>query len=229
MQHGTIILVGASRGIGAAVAAHLAPKTRRLISISRSASRDGEWVRADVATDEGLAAISSAAGDAAVDALLYLGGVWEKGAFTNEYVFAGSPPKETRQVIAVNLVAPILLAQSLAGRLAKAANPRIVLMGSLSGKDNAASIEVANTASKFGLRGAAQALALALRPQNIGVTVINPGNVATEEVLADVAEGRIGEQQPLPLADISAAIDFVLGVSAAAVPSEIDLHQKQPG
>jgi 3-oxoacyl-[acyl-carrier protein] reductase len=55
---------------------------------------------------------------------------------------------------------------------------------------------VANTASKFGLRGAAQAFKLALRDYKIGVTVINPGNVATEEVATDIEQGRFSHQVP---------------------------------
>jgi NAD(P)-dependent dehydrogenase (short-subunit alcohol dehydrogenase family) len=50
-------------------------------------------------------------------------------------------------------------------------------MGSLSGRDNCPGREVANTASKFGLRGVMHSLREELRSQQIGVTVINPGNV----------------------------------------------------
>ncbi len=39
-----LIVVGASRGIGAAVAEHLVSRTNRLISVSRSASKFGESV-----------------------------------------------------------------------------------------------------------------------------------------------------------------------------------------
>jgi 3-oxoacyl-[acyl-carrier protein] reductase len=224
----TIVLVGASRGIGAAAAAHLSPRTRRLIAVSRTPAPNGEWIQADMASDEGIAAVKSAVGDEPLQARLYLGGVWEAGAFTDTYRFQSSPARETRFVIDVNLVAPILLSQALAGNLAKAANPRIVLLGSASGKDNAASVEVANTASKFGLCGAAQSLAIALRPEGIGVTVINPDNIATAEVEDDIAAGRFGTQTPIPLADVMAALDFVLSASPACVAAEINLAQKFP-
>ena len=96
-------------------------------------------------------------------------------------------------MIELNLVAPILLAQGLAPALAKTRNPRIVLMGANVGLPNLASREVANTAAKFGLQGAAEALNLSLREYGIGVSVVNPGNVATPEVLDDIAEGRFGD------------------------------------
>ncbi len=42
MRFGTIVIVGGSRGIGAAVAQHLISQTDRLITISRSPSVGGE-------------------------------------------------------------------------------------------------------------------------------------------------------------------------------------------
>lgn len=223
----TFVVIGGSRGIGAAACRHLTGGGDRVIAVSRTPAVAGRWVKADVATDDGIAAVAEAVGGDTVDALLYLGGTWEEGAFTGAYRFDRSPIAETRSVLAVNLAAPILLAQALAPALARSANPRVVLIGALSGRDNAATVEVANTASKFGLRGAAQALRLAL--PGVGVTVLSPGNVATDEVVADIAAGRFGPQVPIPMADLLAALDFVLEISAATTVLELDLAQRQPG
>jgi NAD(P)-dependent dehydrogenase (short-subunit alcohol dehydrogenase family) len=220
-----VLLVGGSRGIGAAAAKHLASSCE-LFSVSRGPAVAGRWIAADVASDVGLDAVVAALAGQRLDALLYLGGTWEAGAFTAAYDFSASPRAETRHVLAVNLTAPVLLVQALAENLARAAAPRVVLMGSLSGKDGGASREVANTASKFGLRGAAQALRLAL-PQ-LAVTVINPGNIATPEVEADIAEDRFAPQQAIPMADLLSTLDFVLACSPQTVPSEIDLAQTRP-
>ena len=57
----------------------------------------------------------------------------------------------------------------------------------------------------------------------IGVGVINPGNVATEEVLSDIADRRFDEQVPIPMADLLSAFDFAL--SASSVATEINLAQ----
>jgi hypothetical protein len=59
--------------------------------------------------------------------------------------------------------------------------------------------------------------------------VVNPGNVATPEVEADIAEGRFGPQVPIPMTDLLSTLDFVLSCSAATTVAEIDLHQRQPG
>jgi 3-oxoacyl-[acyl-carrier protein] reductase len=208
MMSKKIVIAGASRGIGAAAALHLAPTTARLLAVSRTRAVAGEWIEADLATNAGIDRVADVVGNASLDALLYLGGTWERGAFTDAYRFLDSPPDEARHIIAVNLV---------------------VLIGSLSGRDGGATPEVANTASKFGLRGAAQALALSLRPFGIGVTVINPGNLATPEVEADIAEGQFGAQVPIPMADFLRTLDLVLSLSPDAVPAEIDLAQKHPG
>jgi 3-oxoacyl-[acyl-carrier protein] reductase len=224
----THLLVGASRGIGAAVAEHLVAKGDRVFSVSRGQAVSGIWVKADVTDPDGLDAIKSAVGDEALDSFLYLGGVWEEGAFTESYDFFRSPPAETAHVIAVNLTAPILLAQALAPNLARAENPRIVFIGSLSGLPNTATKEVANSASKFGLQGAAEALNIALRPLRIGVTVINPGNVATDEIGDDIANGAIVNQTPIALTDLIAAVDFVLLIGSSAVPATINLAQMRP-
>ena len=222
------LIVGASRGIGGATAAHLAELGANILSVSRSEAMAGLWIPADVSTDEGIRQVLEAAGDGPLDGLLFLGGIWEDGAFTDAYDFLKSPASETRRVLAVNLTAPILLAQGLAANLAQSTNPRVILMGSTSGLPNAASPEVANTAAKFGLQGVAEALNLSLRPQGIATTVINPDNVATAEVIDDIAEGRFDAQIPISMDDVIRTVDYILGLSADSVPSSITLGQKRP-
>jgi NAD(P)-dependent dehydrogenase (short-subunit alcohol dehydrogenase family) len=149
-----------------------------------------------------------------------------KGAFTSGYDFFASPDEETRHVLAVNTIAPIELVKGLANNLAQSDNPRAVFIGALSGLDNSATVEVANTAAKYGLRGAVQALRLALQSQRIGVTLINPGNVATGEVLADIEEGRFASQTPIPVDDVVSAIEWILSLSHKVDVGEINLYQK---
>ncbi len=224
----TYLIIGASRGIGGATAEHLADQGAEILGVSRSPAAVGHWIEADIGTVDGVSKVVKAVEDRPLDGLLYLGGVWEKGAFTDEYDFLSSPVEETLQLIAVNLTAPILLAQGLAQNLAKAENCKIILMGSMSGVQNTASREVANTASKFGLQGVGEALNLSLREQGIATTVINPDNVTTPEVVEDIASGAFGDQVPIPMAEMTATIDYVLRVSADAVPSVINLRQTKP-
>ncbi|MEM9242317.1 MAG: SDR family oxidoreductase [Pseudomonadota bacterium] len=231
------VVIGGSRGIGAATAEHLVEQGHEVLSVSRTPAAAGEWVEADVSTDAGILAVRAAVeardqGDTAaagLDGLLFLGGVWEKAAFTDDYDFFASPMEETRFVLSVNLTAPILLAQASTPYLAKASNPRVILNGSESGLANSGSREVANTASKFGMQGMTEALNQVLRKHGIGVTVVNFGNVATPEVLDDIETGLFGPQVPIPIEDLLATYDYLLKISAATVPQSIDLRQKTPG
>lgn len=222
----TIVVIGASRGIGAAVAQHFASQGHRVWSVSRSHAVAGQWIQADISGPEGIEAIATALSGTPIDALLFMGGVWEEGAFTNAYNFMNSSDAETRWVMSINAIAPIEITRALAANLAQVLNPRAIYIGALSGLDNCASLEVANTAAKFGLRGAVQALRLALGSQNIGFTVINPGNVATEEVLLDIEEGRFGPQTPIPMAAITSAIDWLISLPTAVDVPELNLWQR---
>ncbi|MGB0560891.1 MAG: SDR family oxidoreductase [Spirulinaceae cyanobacterium] len=221
-----LLVVGASRGIGAAVAQHFVHQGDTVLSVSRSRPQVGEWIQADISTPAGIQAIARRLGEAYLDALLFMGGVWEQGAFTDDYDFFKSPDAETRFVIAVNTIAPIEITKQLTPNLAQAKSPRAIFIGSLSGLDNAATIEVANTAAKFGLRGAAQALRLALHKYRIGITVINPGNIATPEVIADIAENRFTPQVPIPLPDVISTVAWLLSLSNAVDISDINLRQQ---
>lgn len=226
---GTMVIVGASRGIGAAMAQHYASRTDRLISVSRTPAAHGHWVACDVADPSQVRRLADVLREDVVDALLFLGGTWEEGAFTDAYTFEGSGDDEIERVLAVNLRAPILLVRALLPNLRRSDNARVILIGSLSALDNTATKEVANSASKYGLRGAAQAMTRALRGSRIAFTVINPGNVATFEVLDDIEAERFDEQTPIPMSDLATAIDCALAMSPASVVAEINLAQRKPG
>ncbi|MEM9946719.1 MAG: SDR family oxidoreductase [Cyanobacteria bacterium P01_D01_bin.36] len=222
----TLAVVGASRGIGKAIAEHFHGKGDRVYAISRSPAPVGAWIQADVSGTEGIEKIKQVLNSQPLDALLFMGGVWEENAFTHEFDLLKSSDEETRFVIGVNLIAPIEVTKALAENLSQAQNPRAIYIGALSGLDHSATKEVANTASKFGLRGAIQALRIALKRERIGFTVINPGNVATEEVMQDIEAGRFSPQTPIPMADVISAIEWILSLSPAVDTGDINLWQK---
>jgi 3-oxoacyl-[acyl-carrier protein] reductase len=154
----TVLVTGASRGIGLAVAEHLAPQCSRLLAISRTPATVGEWIQADLATLAGVERVTQAVSGDTLDALLYMGGTWETHAFTSQYDFETCTDEDITRVITVNLIAPIRLVKALLPVLRRSTNPKVIFMGALSGRDNFPAREVANSASKFGLRGAVHAL-----------------------------------------------------------------------
>ena len=223
MTDKTIVVAGASRGIGLAVAEHFVTQCDRLLAVSRTPAPVSEWIQADLSELAGVQKVAEAVEDAPLDALLYMGGTWETHAFTPQYRFADCSDEDITRVIGVNLVAPIRLVQALLPALQKADNPKIIFMGALSGRDNFPGREVANSASKFGLRGVVHALREELRPQRIGVTIINPGNVGTPEVLQDLANDGLNGGEAIPLSDLLSIISCVLSLSRATCIKEIDV------
>ncbi len=225
----TLLVVGSSRGIGAAVARFFHDQGDTVLAVSRTPAAVGEWIEADLSSPVGIRQILKAVGDRPIDGLLFIAGVWEKNAFSPDFDFTQSPAEETQFIINVNLVAPIELTKSLVKNLSQAENPRAIYMGSISGTEQEVSAEVATAGSKFGLRGAVMALRHALKPQGIGFTVINPGWVATDEVVEDMASGQSPQQVPIPMDDVVSAVNWVLSLSPHTEVGEIDLLQNRPG
>ncbi|RXF05602.1 SDR family oxidoreductase [Pseudoalteromonas sp. PS5] len=221
-----IVIVGASRGIGLAVAEFYAAKGECIISVSRTRSSVGHWIEADISTLEGIRKVIDEISDKAIDALLYMGGIWESSAFTEEYDFEKTSFTETQSIINVNQLAPIELVKGLLANLRRAKNPRAIFMGATSGLELSTTSEVAYSASKFGLRGAVHSLRVGYKNEGIGFTTVNPGYVGTDEVLNDIESGESIGLIPIPMEDVIRAVDFVMQSSRNTDIGDIVLTQK---
>jgi NAD(P)-dependent dehydrogenase (short-subunit alcohol dehydrogenase family) len=220
-----ILITGASRGLGDAFSRGLGQPGDTLWLVSRTPCaslqlQDGvtrHWIEADLSSPGIHQQIASSLG--ALDVVIHNAGIWESGAFSSDYRFENVSEAETRNVLEVNLIAPILLTQALLPKLRTSSNPKIVLIGSINGLENTAMPEVAYSASKFGLRGVAHALREHLRHERIAVTVVNPGSIAWE-----AASSR---EDLIPPADIVRLVRAVLETSNRTAVKEIDLPAMQ--
>lgn len=221
MKYGRVILFGASSGIGLAVADYLSDKCQDLITISRRQTPHGRWIKTDLTDNNEIESLTDQIKGLPIDTILYLGGTWEKGAFTDEYNFETSTDFDTENVLSVNLQAPIKIVQKLLPNLRKSNNAKIIIIGAaIGGLTIQKSKEVANTASKFGLRGVIYSLRQLLSKDRIGITLINPGNIATPEVLNDLEQD---ETKAIPLSDLISIIECVMTLSNRTNINEIEL------
>lgn len=223
-MYGNILVFGASSGIGAAAARHFSSCCERLFTVSRRPAVCGEWIAADLQQTADILRLAAELHGQRIDALLYLGGTWETHAFTPAYDFETCSIEDMNRVLDVNLLAPILLVQQLLPNLKLSPNPRIILLGAaLDSLDQIPYPEVANAASKYGLRGMVAALRQSLKPHQIGVTLLQPGYVATPEVLNDLAAANQSPSQAIPLSDLMLLIESILQLSRSTNVNEIDM------
>ncbi|MFF4104202.1 SDR family NAD(P)-dependent oxidoreductase [Streptomyces sp. NPDC001903] len=179
----TVLLTGATGGIGRALAARLAGAGADLIVTGRDGDAlralaeplGARWVAADLADPydvEHLAEACAGAGILVANAALPASGD------LLEYT-----PEQIDRALAVNLRSTVVLARLLAPAMAGAGRGHLAFVGSMSGKA-ATPYSSLYTASKSGLRGFAHALRLDLGPAGVGVSLIQPGFVSEAGMFA---------------------------------------------
>ncbi|MGE0699431.1 MAG: SDR family NAD(P)-dependent oxidoreductase [Hyphomicrobiaceae bacterium] len=222
-----VVVFGASRGLGAALATAVPEPGERVWCIARSRPAlldrgDGierRWIAHDLADPSAITTVATAIGDRPVGLLVYNAGIWESAGF------ADVADAEIRAIVDVNLTSLLLAVRHLAPNLRAATHAKVVLIGSTCGLENEGTTSVAYAATKFAVRGAAHALRELLRPDGIAVTVLSPGSMATDIALeagADAALAAHGGKR-IPVADIVAIVRMLRALSPAACVKEIDV------
>jgi NAD(P)-dependent dehydrogenase (short-subunit alcohol dehydrogenase family) len=181
----SVVITGASSGIGAACALHLDKLGLRVFAgVRRQADADAlksktssrlVAIALDVAdtlsVSTAASAVAGAVGDAGLDGLVNNAGVVVTGPV--EFL----PLPELRRQLEINVVGQVAVTQAFLP-LIRAARGRIVNMGSIAGR-LATPFSSAYGASKFALEALTDALRLELAPWDISVSIIEPGAVAT--------------------------------------------------
>jgi short-subunit dehydrogenase len=192
----TVLLTGATGGLGRAMAEALAERGAELVLSSRKPEELDELALAlpgeghrrvvsDLADAGAAEALVAEAGD--VDVLVANAGLGANGSIED------FSPDEIERVVRVNLEAPVRMVRALAPEMRRRGSGHIVLVSSLAGKAATAKTAL-YTASKAGLRGFALALRQDLAGDGIGVSIVCPGFVREAGMFA-----RSGRTPPMNL------------------------------
>jgi|TARA_B110000914_G_scaffold95743_1_gene84118 short-subunit dehydrogenase len=215
----TIIITGASAGVGAACARAFARHKANLVLCARgqagldkiseelSSQCSVLTVAMDVSdTDQCLALLTKAEDEfGRVDVLINNAGMHHRGDLEKV------KPIDVGSMVDINLRAPLILSCAAIPFIKKSDGGAIVMVGSLAGM---APLQGAATysATKAGLRAFAYALADELKDSEINVGVVSPGPIDTGFIMSeiDVVEDIVFSQ---PMSSADGVADAVLSIA----------------
>lgn len=181
----TVLLTGASGGLGKAIGRMMSDRGAELIITARNVGQldalavdtGAEVIVADLCDRDDVDALTRRADD--IDILVANAGT---GA---DLRLPDDTPENIDRVIDVNLRAPMQLATAFAQRKLETGRPaHIVFVGSLSGLAATPNTRLYN-ATKFGLRGFALSLRQDLADHGIGVSIVEPGFIRDAGMFAE--------------------------------------------
>jgi NAD(P)-dependent dehydrogenase (short-subunit alcohol dehydrogenase family) len=232
MASGTVLVTGASTGIGEATVLHLRElgfepvagvrKDEDAERLGRSGIRS---VRLDVTDADQIAAVRAELGEGPLAGLVNNAGI----AIAAPLEFL--PVEQLRHQLEINLIGQVAVTQALLPALRRARG-RVVNISSIGGLV-AVPLLGAYNMSKFGLEAFSDVLRRELRPQGVDVIAIEPGGIKTPiwrkggEVAEEILSGMTAEGEQLygPMVAAvrkeSANIDRVRGLPPRAVAEVI--------
>ncbi|ALU27017.1 SDR family oxidoreductase [Myroides odoratimimus] len=233
MNAKTYLIFGVSKGLGKAITQYIPNEQDIVYGISRTKpdyldkhDQNKHWIAGDLShPSQATNDLKQAIGNQKIDYLIYNVGIWEHNAFSDTYSFHDNTQEEIINMINTNISSCILMIQAFIENLKLSENAKIILIGSTWGLDNHNGKEVAFSATKFALRGVIHSLRENLREDNIGVSILNLGYLATEygceETVKSIIEKSNGEL--IPLQDVLQAIRFIISTSNATCVKEINM------
>lgn len=181
---GTVLITGATGGIGQAIARAFASRGAKLILSGRrqdvleplAEELGGRVIACDLASREDVDRLVQEVGS--VDVLIANAGLPATGHITE------LSQRQIDTMLEVNLRAPIALARGLIPGMVERGSGHLVFVSSLSGKV-ASPVTSLYNATKFGLRGFSLAVREDLRGTGVGSSVILPGFISGAGMFAD--------------------------------------------
>ena len=226
-----VMVTGAARGIGAAIAQALARDGARVIAVDVPQAQDalqelaerlqGRALALDITRDDAAAQLVEAAqADGGWDGVVHNAGI------TRDKTIARMPPHLWDTLVAVNLVAPHTLTQALLTAGALRPQARLVCVSSISGI--AGNLGQTNYAfSKAGVIGLVQAMAPQMAERGMAINAVAPGFIETQMTAAiPLAIREAGRRmnsmwqggQPV---DVAEAIAWLLSPASQGVNGQV--------
>ncbi len=189
----TVIVTGASMGVGAATARAFGERNANLVLLARGREKLEELARAldlgdrvmvaplDVTDTQGFAQVLDEAERrfGSVDVLVNNAGYHSRGAVE------GVDVDDLGRMVDVNLKAPILATRLALPYLRKSDRPAVINVASLAGRTPVPG-SATYSATKFGLRAFGLALAEEMRGQGIKFASVSPGPIDTGFIMEDI-------------------------------------------
>lgn len=216
----TVLVTGASRGIGFAIAERLVAQGHAVAGLSRSGgSPDGVLdITCDVtdtdAIDQAFSRIEDEIGP--VEVLIANAGI------TDDTLLLRMTDEQFGRVLDTNLTSGFRLARRAARPMVRGRWGRMIFISSVVGSIGSAG-QVNYAAAKSGLLGMARSLTRELGSRNITANVVAPGFIETDmtdalpeakvaEYKAQIPAGRLGAVD-----DVAAVVEFLASDAAAYV------------
>jgi len=232
---GKVVLVtGASRGIGRAIAERLAGRGATVVAAARgdhasdcvagitAAGGRAEAVSVDVTEAESLARVPAAI----VERHGRLDVVVSNAGITRDQLLLRMKREDWDEVLATNLTATFVLAQAAIRPMLKQRGGRIIAVSSVVGQmGNAGQANYA--ASKAGLIGLVKALAREVASRGITVNAIAPGMIETEMTRTIAARAHVDWSAQIPVGrlgsvdEIAAAACFLASDEASYITGHV--------
>jgi NADP-dependent 3-hydroxy acid dehydrogenase YdfG len=215
----TVVVTGASRGIGLAIARALALAGSRVLCLARASKRldvavaslgyDAVAIPCDLSRRDEIDGAVQAILDTskgAPDALVQAAGIFPLAMIER------TAPDEFEGALQVNLLGPYRLAQPLVAKMRERGSGHVITIGSIADRQVFPG-NVAYASSKFGARAAHEVMREETRGSGVKVSLVSPAQVDTaiwDAIDPDNRPGFTPRAQMLRPESVAEAVLFVL-------------------
>ncbi len=217
-----VVITGASRGLGRAVAVAVAARGSHVALLARSTAdldavaslTGGVPFTCDVGDPAAVRSAIDSVVDrfGRIDVVVANAGVGSYGPFTD------LTDEALDALVRTNVLGVMHVVRAAVAPMAAAGRGRIVLVGSIAGRIGVP-LEAAYSATKHAVDGLGRALAAELAPQGIAVTVVNLGPIDTG--FAETAGHTYERRRPRPMPVERAAVAVLRAADRCAVEAII--------